>query len=245
MTSAERAGGGGAGGRARARAAKVGAGQVEQRGGAAAAAGHAEAGAGTGVGEGVPPGVGVAEQGASDLVPVRLGVGERRNGVTLGGAADGPAGLGHPDLLARSDGLGLLEGVVEQGLGVVDAVGHAVLEVRVAVETEPVDRVDHRRVGAVSPGVPGVDVTDRGTAEGGTRDRRADLIDVVDHVLGADTGTGAGLGALHRVTVKVLAADGDTDNQLAEGLAVGVDRRLESIDLVVDVSTRGPQAEQK
>lgn len=221
------------------------AGQVEQRVGGGGATGDTEAGAGTGIGKHVPPGVGLAEERAANLVPVLLGVGERGDGVALIGAADGPASLGDPDLLAVGDGLGLGDGVVEEGLALVDAVGHGGLVVRVAVEAEPVDLVDHGGVGAVGPGIPGVDVTDGGAAQGSAGDGRLDLLDVVDQGVGVDTDTGLVLGTSDGVTVEILAADGDTDDQLGEGLAVGVDGGLEGGDLVVDVAAGGPETEQE
>lgn len=238
------ASGGGGGGRAGGGGGGV-AGQAEQGVDAGGATGDTEAGAGASIGEHVPPGVGLAEERAADLVPVLLGVGEGGNGVTLIGAADGPAGLGDPDLLAVGDGLGLGDGVVEERLALVDAVGHGGLVVRVAVEAEPVDLVDHSRVGAVGPGIPGVDVTDGSAAQGGAGDGRLDLLDVGDQQVGVDTNTGVVLGASDRVTVEILATDGDTDDQLGEGLAVGADGGLESGNLVVDVAAGGPETEQE
>jgi hypothetical protein len=88
-------------------------------------------------------------------------------------------------------------------------------------------------------------VTDGGTAQGGAGDGGADLVDVVNELGGLNTDTSVGLDTGLRVTVKILAADGDTDDELGEVLTVGVNGGLESGDLVGHATTGGPETEEK
>jgi hypothetical protein len=206
---------------------------------------NAEAGASTLILEHVPPGVGVTEERAANLVPVLLSIFGRGSSIALLGTANGPTSLGNPDLLAVSDRLGLLNGVVEEGLGVLDAVLHGELVVRVSVETEPVEMVDDIGVGGVGPGIPGVDVTEGNVAQAGAGDSGANLLDVRDELLGLDTGAGVGLGASDRVTVHILRTDGDTDDQLGEVFTVLADGGLESGDLVLHVASGDPETEKQ
>lgn len=184
--------------------------QVVQRSGAQLCANDTEAGARSGrVGilESVPPGVGLAEERASNLVPVGLRVGGVGNSLVLRGTADGPAGLSNPDLLAAASRLNLAKSIVEQGLAVVDGVGLSVLEVWVGVHAKPVDGLSNSVVGAVGPGGPGVDVADLNTAQNSARDGGADLADVRNNGVGVGTNTSLGLNAGGRVTVKILTTD--------------------------------------
>ena len=234
--SGSRAGGGGVG---------AGAGQVVEGLGGEGLADHTEAGAGTVVLLDVPPGVVLSEELTADGVPVLLGVGDAGDGLALVVSADGPAGLGDPDLLAVGDGLGLSDGGVEQGLGVVDGVAVGGLVEGVGVEAEPVDLVDDSGVGGVGPGVPGVDVTDGGAAQLGAGDGRLDVLDAGDQVVRVHADASIGLSTSDRVTVEILATNGDTSDQLGEGLAVGADGGLEGSNLVVDVTAGGPETQQQ
>lgn len=161
------------------------------------------------------------------------------------GARDGPTSLGDPDLLAVSDRLGLLNGLIEELLGVFDTVLHGQLVVRVSVETEPVEVVDNIGVGGVGPRVPGIDVTDGSITQAGARDNGANLLDIGDKLLGLYTGTGIGLGTSDGVTVHVLTTDGDTNNELSEILTILADGGLKSSNLIVHVTTRGPETQQQ
>lgn len=221
------------------------AGQIEQRVGVGEAVGQTEAGASALVRENVPPGVGVAEQRAGNLVPVGLGVGNGRDSLAHVRASKRPTTLGHPDLAAAGDGHSLLPGIIEEILRVVDAVGMHELVVRVLINTEPVELLNNIRVGAVGPGIPGVDVTDQGAAEGGAGDGRANLLDVVDEDSRLFTDTGVVLGASDRVAVEILATHGDTSHLLAEGAAVLVDGVLQGSNLVVHVAAGSPETQQK
>lgn len=209
------------------------------------AVGQTEAGAGALVGEDVPPGVGVAKQRASDLIPVSLGVGNGRDGLAHLGATDRPATLGHPDLATTSNSHGLLPSLVEESLGVGDVIRHHLLVVRVLINTEPVELLDDIRVGAVNPGIPSVDVTDLGAAQAGARDGLLDLLDVVDQSVGLGTNTSVVLDASHRVAVEILTADGDTNNLLGERVTVLVDGVLEGSNLVGHVVTGSPHTQQE
>jgi hypothetical protein len=88
-------------------------------------------------------------------------------------------------------------------------------------------------------------VTDGSTAQSGAGDGGADLVDVVNKLGGLETGTGIGTGTNLRVTVQILTADGDTDDQLGEILAVSFDSRLESGNLVGHATAGSPETEQK
>jgi len=88
-------------------------------------------------------------------------------------------------------------------------------------------------------------VTDGGTAQTGAGDGGADLLDVVDEHVGLKTRASIGLGPGDRVTVHVLAANGDTDNILAEVVAVGADGSFESSKLVGHVAAGSPETQQK
>lgn len=223
--------------------------QIVERLGGEAVADDTEARVGDGVTSGVledvPPGVDLVEQRAANLVPEPLSVLNRGDSEVLLVAADGPASLGDPDGLSVGNVLGLADGLVPEVLGVVDAVVHLALEVRVAVEAEPVDGLDDGIVGAVGPRVPGVDVADGGVAEAGAGDGLTDALDVSNELLGLDANAGIGLDTDLRVAVEILTADGDTDDELGEGVTVLVDGRLQGGDLVVHVSTGCPETEQQ
>lgn len=86
---------------------------------------------------------------------------------------------------------------------------------------------------------------DGGVAEAGAGDGLTDALDVSNELLGLGTNSGIGLDTDLRVAVEVLAADGDTDDELGEGVTVLVDGGLQSSDLVVHVSTRCPETEKE
>lgn len=88
-------------------------------------------------------------------------------------------------------------------------------------------------------------MTDGGAAQGGARDSALDGLDTLDQVLGAHADASIGLNTGDGVTVQILRTDGDTDNQLGEGGTVGADGRSQGSDLVVDVTTGGPETEQQ
>lgn len=88
-------------------------------------------------------------------------------------------------------------------------------------------------------------MADGGAAQGSTGDGGADLVDVVDKLCGFDTETGVGLDTSDGVTVKILTADGDTDDQVCEGIAVGGDSGCEGSNLVAHVTTGSPETEEK
>jgi len=98
-----------------------------------------------------PPRVDVAKQRATDFLPVRLGVFSAGNGKVLSRAADGPSGLGDPNILSSDGFLGSLKSIVEKLLSTANTVGHAVLEVWIRVESNPVAVLGNGRVRAVDP----------------------------------------------------------------------------------------------
>ena len=221
---------------------------VEVKGRLAVSAHQAEAGAGTGILESVPPDVGLAEHGASDLLVVVLGVVGAGNGLVLSRANDGPASLGDPDGLASTGTLNLLESGVVQSLAVLNAVGLLVLEVGVGVHAEPVEGLDQGVGGVVDVGSPGVDVTNGGLLEAGSLDGLADLVDVLDEGLGAGTGeTVAVLAANDGVTVQILGTDRDTGDEAVKLTTVLVGSLLERSKLVVEgfLASRAPDTEEE
>jgi hypothetical protein len=190
----------------------------------------------------VPPDVDVAvNQGAGNGLPVLAGVLGGGNGEVLVVAGGGPAGLGHVDGLAVGEGHGLVVARVEALVGVVDGVGQGGLPVGVAVEADPVNGVNDGRVGRVEEGVVGVDVADGDAGQGGVGDGAADLGDAV-HQVG-----GAGADLVVGITVQILGTDGDTDDEVSEGSAVGGNGRLESSELVGDggITSRDPETQKK
>jgi len=77
----------------------------------------------------VPIGVDVAEQRASNVLPVNLGVRGRGNGEVLLGSGNRPASLGDPNCFPASDANSVFVSLVESRVGNGDAVVDGVLEV--------------------------------------------------------------------------------------------------------------------
>lgn len=92
-----------------------------------------------------------------------LCIGDTGDSLVQGGPTHWPSGLSDPNGLAGSSGLSLTNGVVEFCLAVGDVVGSGGLEVRVCVHGEEVNGFSDGRVAGVSPGSPGVDVSDLST----------------------------------------------------------------------------------
>ena len=162
-------------------------------------------------------------------------------------AANGPPGLGNPDRLALGSGNGLVVGVEEELAAGSDVVVHGGLEVGVRVHANEVNSLDDGVVGSVDVDGPGVDVTDGLALKSSAADSITGLLDVFDELLGLSTGAGLVLNTSGGDTVEVLAADGDTLNEVSEGSAVPSNGSLESSDLVVEVGLTGggPHAEEE
>lgn len=169
-------------------------------------------------------------------MPVGLGIVERWNTKVLSLSADGPSGLGDPDLLVANCVLGVRESLLEEVFALSDIVGHGVLEVWVSVNSDPVACGDNSRVGTINPGSPGINVTNWGLLESGTLDGVSERGDVSRDDGGIDTDTSVCELALGRVTVEILASDGDTNNEVGEVLAVCLDGRVESSDFGLERS---------
>lgn len=88
-------------------------------------------------------------------------------------------------------------------------------------------------------------MTDGDISKACAGDGGSDGLDVVDDVVGVLANTGLGGDTSGRVTVEILATDGDTDNQLGEIGTVLRDGGLQGSDLVVESVTRGPETEEK
>lgn len=224
----------------------TGAGQVVERGGGQLFANDTEARVGPVVLEDVPPGVDLAEEElATNLVPISLGVLCGSNGKVLGRTGQRPASLGDPVRLVASNSQNLLNGLLEEVLGIINAVGVGGLVEGVGIETEPVNSFDDGGVGRVGPGVPGIDVTNWDVSPGSAGNGVADSLDVGNNGVWALTDTSIGLNASRRVTVEILTANGDTNNQVSHLGAVGGDGALQSVNFVIKAGTGGPQTKEQ
>lgn len=143
-------------------------------------------------------------------------------------------GLGHPDGLPLRGIDGGSVDVVEEGGGVAEAVPLVVLVVRVYVSADPVDLLDDGAVAAVCDRAPRVDVTDRLVTEYGALDGGAEVLDEVDDRAGALSQSRFVLYALFREPVEVLAAHGDTNNEVRKFLAILIDGILYRSQLIFD-----------
>lgn len=197
--------------------------------------------------EGEPEHVDLPKVGASNSIPVGLGVRDRWDGLVLGASAHGPSSLGDPDLLSANSSLCGGERVVEQPRSCTDRVRHAVLEVGVGVHADPVTGCRDLRVGAVGPRSPGVNVANGDFAQAGVGDGCPDLLNVVDEVgwvgsdaiLCRDTRRG--------VAVQILAANRDTNDEICELGTIQLDGRLEGdkFSFNLAVASGGPDTKKE
>jgi hypothetical protein len=221
--------------------------EVEERsGGEVLGNGELHLVVGVGVAEVVPEGGGLVEEVlAANIAPVLLGVLHARNGLVPVRTLVGPSGLGDPDGLATGGRDGGLVRLVEELAGVFDAVALAVLIVGVLIHTDEIDGVEDGLVGGVAPDVPGVDVADGDLGDGGALEGLAEVVDEVNKGVGLNTNTTLVLDTGNRVTVEILATDGNTDDEVGQVSAVLLDGLLEGVDLLVDVvSARGPDTKE-
>ncbi|KAI6760866.1 hypothetical protein HG530_009726 [Fusarium avenaceum] len=221
--------------------------EVEERsGGEVLGNGELHLVVGVGVAEVVPEGGGLVEEVlAANVAPVLLGVLDARNSLIPIGALVGPSGLGDPDGLATGGSDGGLVRLVEELAGVFDTVALAVLIVGVLIYTNEINGVEDGLVGGVAPDVPGVDVADGDLGDGGALKGLAEVVDEVNEGVGLNTNTTLVLDTGNRVTVEILATDGNTNDEVGQVSAVLVDGLLEGADLLVDVvSARGPDTKE-
>ena len=225
-----------------------GAGQVEQRGGRQVLRdAKCLLVDGVGVIESVPEGGSLAEQrAAADVIPVILGVLHAGNSLIPVDTGERPTSLRNPDLLAAGNTNGRIVRRREQSRGILDGVALAVLVVGILVDTKPVNVVNDGAVGSVGPGIPGINVPNRDAGQGSVGKRLLVVLDEADNDVGTSANAGLVGGSGHAVTVQVLAADGNTDDEVGEVIAVLLNALLQSTDLVVDVGrARRPNAEEK
>ena len=197
--------------------------------------------------EGEPVHVDLAKVGASDGIPVGLSILGRRDSEVLGFTAHGPSSLGDPDVLRANSTLHGRESIVEQASSRFNRVRHAVLEVGVGVHADPVKGFRDSRVGGVGPSSPGVNVADGDFAQGSAGNGRSDLLDVADEFVRRGAGARLGCDSRRGDAVEILAADGDTDDEIGEVCPPLLDGRLESGEFSLDlaVASRGPDSEEK
>lgn len=125
-----------------------------------------------------PPGVGLAEQWASNLIPVGLGIVCRWHSKVRSRATDRPSSLGDPDGLSICCGLCDIEGIIKEGYSAIDAIGLCGLVVWVSVHSDPVASLNDGRIRSIDPSSPCVDVTDENFTQRSTGNGRSNLTDI-------------------------------------------------------------------
>ena len=137
--------------------------------------------------------------------------------------------------------------IEEEAVPIVDAIGHGILEVWVRVHADEVGGADDSVVGAVDPGSPGINVTDRLAAGRSASDGLSDLADVVSEVVWGSSDARLVDDARRRNAVQVLRAHGDTGDQVGEGGAELADGAGKGSQLIVDVglASRCPETQEQ
>lgn len=225
----------------------LGAGQIEGRlGGQVLANSKLDLVVGVGVTEIVPESRGLVEElAATNFIPVVLGVLDAGLGLIPVGASNRPASLGNPDGLSTSSTNGSFVCAVEKSSGVLDVVALAAFVEWVLVNAKEVNGVDDGLDGGVGPSIPSVDVTDRNLAQVGTLESLLEIINEAQDGFGGVADATLVLDAGDRVTVKILTADGDTNDKISELAAILRNSLLQGANLLVDVvSARGPSTEE-
>lgn len=196
---------------------------------------------------GVPPRVHIAKKGASNLIPVCLGVLERGDSLADSLATNGKPGFRNPDGLSTDGGLRRAKGIVEESLVVGDSIGLSLLEVGVGVNADPVSGIDDGLVGSVDPRGPCVDMADGGVGERGAGNGITNLLHVFREGEGVSTRVLLVQETGGRDAVEILAADRDTSDETGEVGAILIDGGLDSLNLIGNngFAGRGPDAEQK
>jgi len=176
------------------------------------------------------------EQRARDILPEDASILRARNRQVLLLSADRPSGFSDPDGLALGMGLGSEVGIIEGLVGVLDAVGHGGLEVRVSVHAEEVGGSDDGTVGVVYEGSPGIDMADGLAVERSIPNSVPGALDVADQNIGLLAHARLVLNPSGGDTVEVFASDRYADDKVSESCAVLLNSSLQSSDLVSERS---------
>lgn len=181
---------------------------------------------------------------AANLIPVVLSVVDASNSLIPVGTSVGPASLGHPDRLAASSVKSGLVCLVEESARVLDGIALVVLVVWVLVNTEEVNGVNDDLIGLIAPDIPGVNVADRSVRDSRVLESLLPIINEANNDLRVGANAGLVLNAGGGVAVEILTTNGDTDDQVSEIVAVGVEGLLEGVNLLLNrVNARAPDTE--
>lgn len=125
--------------------------------------------------------------------------------------------------------------------------GGTCLEIGVRINANKVTGVSHRIVGAVHPGGPGINVTNRDARKRSAGKGILHLVDVANDGVWRGTGVLAIEDTGGRDPVQVLRADRNAGNEAVELGAVSGDGGLQGGELVgeVGIPSRAPQAKQQ
>lgn len=104
----------------------------------------------------IPPGIDVAEQSTSYLVPVCLSVLNARNRLTESLARNWPSSLPDPYWFSLSHGSSVSIGLEEQFVPHADVVVLGILEIRVGISSKEVGGGDYSGVAPIHPTSPGI-----------------------------------------------------------------------------------------
>ena len=115
------------------------------------------------------------------------------------------------------------------------------------IHSNPVNSVDDSSVANVDPVVPSVDVANGGSGGSSARDHRASTLDVIDENIWALAKSTLVLNTLRGGPVKILRANGDTNDKISQSTAVLLNSRAQSIELVLEnlAAGRSPQSQQE
>jgi hypothetical protein len=154
--------------------------------------------------------------------------------------------LGDPNVLAACDTLGGRERAAEETPSAFNGVVALGLVEGESVDGEEIDVVNDSLVRGVDPRGPGVDVGDLDLGQSGAGELAASSLDELDDLLRAVANTRFVPDTGLRHTIKILATDRNTNDEISQLGAVLLNRSLEGIQLVVDiVGARRPDTKEE
>jgi len=122
------------------------------------------------------------------------------------------------------------------------------LEVWEGVHSEEIGLINNGRVGAVSPDIPGINVSDCHLGQRSAGESLSNLLNVADDLCWSSSNSGwVVLETSWRDTVKILRSNRDAVDTACELLAVLLDGRCKGSNLVVDdcLTCRSPETKEK
>ena len=190
-----------------------------------------------GINESVPVGISLSEKSvATNCLVVGSCVGSGWVTTCSILSANRPSSLSNDNWLSLGSCDSDIVGIVEERRGVLDGVVLGDLEVWEGVHSQEIGLVNHGRVGTVSPDIPGIDVSNCHLAQASACNCLPDLLDVFDQIGWLSSNTERVVGeSSGRDTVQILGSDRDTVDTACELLAVLLDGRCESCNLVVHI----------